>query len=100
MRDKRVMTIDRGVAVAAVLLASCLMLFPDLAVAQTGGSDAFSQAVTWFTGGPARGVASLAVAAVAVMLWLFMGSLRVAGMVLAGGLLLANISTIVGWMGF
>jgi len=67
---------------------------------QAAGSDPFTQAVNWFVGGPARGVAMLAIACVAVLAWVFTASLRVVGFVLGGGLVLANIDTIVGWMGF
>jgi hypothetical protein len=56
--------------------------------------------VQWFVSGPARGVAMLSVAAAAVLVWFLMGSLRLAGFVLGGGLILANAQTIVGWMGF
>ena len=42
----------------------------------------------------------LAIACVAVLAWVFTASLRVVGFVLGGGLVLANIDTIVGWMGF
>ena len=56
--------------------------------------------MNWFIGGPARGVAMLAIACVAVLAWVFTASLRVVGFVLGGGLVLANIDTIVGWMGF
>ena len=88
---------------AAVLAvaATVLLLLPSLALAQVGGSaDPFSTGVQWFISGPARGVAMLSVAAAAVLVWFLMGSLRLAGFVLGGGLILANVQTIVGWMGF
>ncbi|NOG73585.1 hypothetical protein [Roseicella sp. DB1501] len=82
-------------------LVAAALLLPDIALAQAGGGgDPFSQAVTWFVSGPARGVAMLAVACVAVLAWVFTASLRVVGFVLGGGLVLANVNTIVGWMGF
>lgn len=84
--------------IAAALALAALVMLPSFASAQ--GADPFEQGVNWFASGPARGVAMLGVAAVAVFLWFFMGSLRVAGSVLAGGLILANLPTIVGWMGF
>lgn len=80
------------VLVAALTLAT---IAPALAQA-----DPFTTGVNWFTTGPARGVAMLAVAGVAVAAWMFSASLRIVGLVLAGGLVLANIQTIVGWMGF
>jgi type IV secretory pathway VirB2 component (pilin) len=89
----------RTLAVAGLLLC-CVLLWPDLAFAQAAGSDPFTQAVNWFVAGPARGVAMLAIACVAVLAWVFTASLRVVGFVLGGGLVLANIDTIVGWMGF
>ena len=92
-------TTGRTLAVAGLLLC-CALLWPDLAFAQAAGSDPFIQAVNWFVGGPARGVAMLAIACVAVLAWVFTASLRVVGFVLGGGLVLANIDTIVGWMGF
>ena len=86
---------------AAAAMAVAVLLLPDLALAQAGGGgDPFSAAVQWFVGGPARGVAMLAVACVAVLAWIFTASLRVVGFVLGGGLVLANVDTIVGWMGF
>ena len=88
--------ISRIVAVAGLLLC-CTLLWPDAAWA---ASDPFTEAVNWFVAGPARGVAMLAVACVAVLAWVFTASLRVVGFVLGGGLVLANIDTIVGWMGF
>lgn len=81
-----------GALVAALTLAA---IAPALAQA-----DPFTTGVNWFTTGPARGVAMLAVAGVAVAAWMFSASLRIVGLVLAGGLVLANIQTIVGWMGF
>lgn len=83
---------------AASAAFAALVLLPSLAFAQSG--DPFSSGVDWFIGGPARGVAMLSVAAGAVLLWFLSGSLRIAGMVLGGGLILANADTIVGWMGF
>lgn len=86
---------------SAGLLMAVALLSPDTALAQAGGGgDPFSAAVNWFVGGPARGVAMLAVACVAVLAWIFTASLRVVGFVLGGGLVLANVNTIVGWMGF
>jgi type IV secretory pathway VirB2 component (pilin) len=88
-------------AILAAALTVAVLLLPDLAFAQAGGGgDPFSAAVQWFVGGPARGVAMLAVACVAVLAWIFTASLRVVGFVLGGGLVLANVQTIVGWMGF
>ena len=75
-----------------------MLLLPELAAAQ--GADPFSQGVNWFIGGPARGVAMFAVAAVAVALWFLARSPVLAGCVLAGGLVLANAQAIVGFMGF
>jgi len=72
--------------------------FPDLALAQS--QDPFTTGTTWFISGPARGVAMLAVAAIAVALFFLRFSLMFIGCVLAGGLLLANISTVVGFLGF
>lgn len=86
----------RAAALAAALAA--LAALPSIAAAQ--GGDPFSAGVQWFIGGPARGVAMFAVAAVAVMLWFLMRSLTIPGLVLGGGLILANAQTIVGWMGF
>ncbi len=83
----------------AGLLLAATSLWPDLAFA-AGGDDPFTQGVKWFTGGPAKGVAMLGVVAIAVALWFFAGSLRLAGMVLGGALIIANIDTIVGWFGF
>jgi type IV secretory pathway VirB2 component (pilin) len=86
---------------AAALAAAAVLLLPALAFAQAGGGgDPFSSGVQWFVSGPARGVAMLSVAAAAVLVWFLMGSLRLAGFVLGGGLILANVQTIVGWMGF
>jgi hypothetical protein len=82
----------------AALALTAIAAFPDLALAQ--GSDPFTTGTTWFVSGPARGIAMLAVAAVAVALFFLRFSLMFIGCVLAGGLLLANISTIVGFMGF
>ena len=45
-------TSGRILVVAGSLLALTL-LWPDLAWAQTSGSDPFTQAVNWFVGGPA-----------------------------------------------
>jgi hypothetical protein len=91
------MTIKRASNLAlAALLLSAFFVHPVLAQ----GGDPFLQGVTWFIGGPARGIAMFAVAAAAVLVWFFMGSLRIAGFVLGGGLILANARTIVGWMGF
>jgi hypothetical protein len=73
-----------------------LLLLANNAMAQ----DAFSQGVTWFIGGPARGVAMLAVAAIAVGAWMLTASLRIVSLVLGGGVALANVDTVVGWMGF
>ena len=87
----------RQVAALAAALAA-LAFLPCVASAQ--GGDPFSAGVQWFIGGPARGVAMFAVAAVAVMLWFLMRSLAIPGLVLGGGLILANAQTIVGWMGF
>lgn len=89
----------RTLAAAASLLAFTL-LWSDAAFAQAAGGDPFTEAVNWFVGGPARGVAMLAIACVAVLAWVFTASLRAVGFVLGGGLVLANIDTIVGWMGF
>lgn len=86
---------------AAALATAAILLLPALAFAQAGGgADPFSTGVQWFVSGPARGVAMLSVAAAAVLVWFLMGSLRLAGFVLGGGLILANAQTIVGWMGF
>jgi type IV secretory pathway VirB2 component (pilin) len=91
----------RSLATASALAAAALLLLPSLAWAQAGGgADPFSTGVQWFVSGPARGVAMLSVAAAAVLVWFLMGSLRLAGFVLGGGLILANAQTIVGWMGF
>jgi len=90
------MTTTRLLLLAGAVLAVSLLL-PDLALA---ASDPFESGVKWFVGGPARGVAMLAVACIAVMAWIFSASLRVVGFVLGGGLVLANVDTIVGWMGF
>lgn len=91
----------RSLATASALTAAALLLLPSLAWAQAGGgADPFSTGVQWFVSGPARGVAMLSVAAAAVLVWFLMGSLRLAGFVLGGGLILANAQTIVGWMGF
>ena len=92
---------NHSATLAAAAMAVAVLLLPDLALAQAGGGgDPFSAAVQWFVGGPARGVAMLAVACVAVLAWIFTASLRVVGFVLGGGLVLANVDTIVGWMGF
>ncbi|NGM23996.1 hypothetical protein G3576_28575 [Roseomonas stagni] len=91
----------RSLATASAVAAAALLLLPSLAWAQAGGgADPFSTGVQWFVSGPARGVAMLSVAAAAVLVWFLMGSLRLAGFVLGGGLILANAQTIVGWMGF
>jgi hypothetical protein len=91
----------RSLATATAVMAAALLLLPSLAWAQAGGgADPFSTGVQWFVSGPARGVAMLSVAAAAVLVWFLMGSLRLAGFVLGGGLILANAQTIVGWMGF
>ena len=91
----------RPLATASAFVAAALLLLPSLAWAQAGGgADPFSTGVQWFVSGPARGVAMLSVAAAAVLVWFLMGSLRLAGFVLGGGLILANAQTIVGWMGF
>ncbi|NKE48553.1 hypothetical protein HB662_27545 [Roseomonas frigidaquae] len=91
----------RSFATASAVTAAALLLLPSLAWAQAGGgADPFSTGVQWFVSGPARGVAMLSVAAAAVLVWFLMGSLRLAGFVLGGGLILANAQTIVGWMGF
>ena len=50
--------------------------------------------------GHARGVAMLAVIAIAVAMWMLRASLGLAALVLGGGLIAANATTIVGWMGF
>ena len=94
------MSITGRILVVTGSLLAVTLLWPDLAFAQATGSDPFTQAVNWFVGGPARGVAMLAIACVAVLAWVFTASLRVVGFVLGGGLVLANIDTIVGWMGF
>lgn len=83
---------------AAASLAAAVLLLPAVAAAQ--GYDPFTAGANWFISGPARGVAMFAVVAVAVMLWFFMRSLTIPGLVLGGGLIMANASTIVGWMGF
>lgn len=83
-------------ALALGLFALPLLLMADPAMAQ----DAFSEGVNWFIGGPARGIAMLAVAVIAVAAWMLTSSLRMVGMVLGGGVLLANVDTVVGWMGF
>lgn len=89
------MTTNRATKLTLALLAlSFFLASPALA------QDAFQSGVTWFIGGPARSIAMFAVAALAVALWFFMGSLRIAGLVLGGGLILANADTIVSWMGF
>ena len=88
---------------AAVLMLAAAAFLPSLAAAQGiggGGRDPFSAAVDWFVSGPARGVAMLGIAAVAVALWFLARSPVLAGCVLAGGLILGNIGTIVGFMGF
>lgn len=91
----------RSLATASAVAAAALLLLPSQAWAQAGGgADPFSTGVQWFVSGPARGVAMLSVAAAAVLVWFLMGSLRLAGFVLGGGLILANAQTIVGWMGF
>lgn len=91
----------KSLPAAAALAAAALLLLPSLALAQVGGgADPFSTGVQWFVSGPARGVAMLSVAAAAVLVWFLMGSLRLAGFVLGGGLILANAQTIVSWMGF
>lgn len=91
----------RSLATASAVAAAAFLLLPSLAWAQAGGgADPFSTGVQWFVSGPARGVAMLSVAAAAVLVWFLMGSLRLAGFVLGGGLILANAQTIVGWMGF
>lgn len=91
------MTLTRASNLAlAVLLLSVFFVAPALAQ----GADPFTAGTTWFIGGPARGIAMFAVAAAAVLLWFFMGSLRIAGLVLGGGLIIANAATIVGFMGF
>jgi len=91
----------RSRSAATALAAVVLVLLPTLASAQMGGgADPFSTGVQWFVSGPARGIAMLSVAAAAVLVWFLMGSLRLAGFVLGGGLILANAQTIVGWMGF
>ncbi len=83
------------------MAAGCLLAFTLLwSEPAFAASDPFTEAVNWFVGGPARGVAMLAIACVAVLAWVFTASLRVVGFVLGGGLVLANIDTIVGWMGF
>jgi len=84
------------ILLAIAVLAAIVAAIPDMAFAQ---ADPFTAGVQWFRAGPARGVAMFAVAAVAVMAWLFTASIRVVGFVVAGGLLLGNLDTIVGWMG-
>ncbi|TPG52466.1 hypothetical protein EAH89_18040 [Roseomonas nepalensis] len=82
----------------AVLTLVGFAALPDLALAQ--GADPFTTGTTWFISGPARGIAMLAVAAIAVALFFLRFSLMFIGCVLAGGLLLANITTIIGFLGF
>jgi hypothetical protein len=80
-----------------IMAATLVLAAAEPAFAQ---ADPFTQGVNWFSTGPARGVAMLAVAGVAVAAWMFSASLRIVGLVLAGGLALGNLATIVGWMGF
>lgn len=78
-------------------LVALALLLPDLASAQ---GDPFSAGAQWFVGGPARGVAMVAVLALGVAMWVFRASLGILGMVLGGGLVIANAAVAVGWMGF
>lgn len=78
-----------------VLLAGVLL--PTLALAQ--GGDPFTMGVEWARSTWIRGLAMAAVGLVGVMLflWQFRGAAILC--VLGGGLVVANLETIVGWMG-
>jgi type IV secretory pathway VirB2 component (pilin) len=79
-----------------ILALGVLVILPDLAFAQ---GDPFTEGASWFQGSIARGVAMVAVMGLGVALWIFRASLGLVGMVLGGGVVVANAAIIVGWMG-
>mgnify|MGYP002779885025 CR=1 FL=1 len=83
--------------VAAAGLAALLLLAADPASAQ---ANAFEAGANWFIGSIARGVAMVAVVVLGIAAWFLSASLRMVGLVVGGGLIIANVDTIVGWMGF
>ncbi|WP_141563224.1 hypothetical protein [Teichococcus rhizosphaerae] len=87
---------NRTLGVLSLALLAGLLL-PDLALAQ--GGDPFTLGVEWARSTWIRGLAMAAVGLIGVMLflWQFRGAAILC--VLGGGLVVANLETIVGWMG-
>ncbi|HWX49633.1 MAG TPA: hypothetical protein VNZ61_16410 [Roseomonas sp.] len=87
---------NRILGILSLALVAAVLL-PDLALAQ--GGDPFTMGVEWARSTWIRGLAMAAVGLVGVMLflWQFRGAAILC--VLGGGLVVANLETIVGWMG-
>lgn len=91
------MKISMSRATTLALAALSLVLVADPAFAQ---ANVFEEGANWFINDVARGVAMFAVVILGIAAWFFTASLRMVGMIVAGGLIIANVDTIVGWMGF
>lgn len=62
--------------------------------------NAFEEGANWIINDVARGIAMVGVVVVGIAAWFLTASLRMVGFVIGGGLVIANVDTIVGWMGF
>ncbi|UEM08122.1 hypothetical protein JL101_035590 (plasmid) [Skermanella rosea] len=94
------MIATQRLATAAAVLATVILLMPELAHAQAGGGGQAQSLLNWVVTTIGRPMLNAGILLVAFFLLCARVSLGIVGLVAAGGLVFANYAQIAGFFGF
>jgi hypothetical protein len=91
---------SKSAALSAIALAAVLVMVPELAHAQAGGSGQAAGLIAWVVTNLARPMLYGGILMIGFLLLGGRMSLQTVGMVAGGGLLMANYGAVAGFFGF